>query len=54
MKQLDGIPRQCAVQDEHDWWQVWRPIIAMGVMNNKCGWLGIEHVMDMAMCPKKL
>jgi hypothetical protein len=24
----------------------------MGVMNGKCGWLGAEDVMDMAMCPR--
>lgn len=49
-EQLDSIPRQYAVQSEDDWWQVWRPVIAMGMMSGKSGWLGIEDVMDMAMC----
>lgn len=48
----DGIPRRCAVQSEDDWWRVWRPIIAMGVMKRKNGWLGTEDIMDMAMCSR--
>ena len=47
-----GLPRQCAVQSEDDWWQVWRRVIAMGVLSKRRGWLGTEDVIDMAMCSR--
>ena len=45
----NDVPRQCAVQSEDGWWQMWGPIIAMAVKTRKSGWLGVENVMDMVM-----
>jgi hypothetical protein len=45
-----GARRECAVQSENEWWEVWSSVITLAVVRRKKGWVTTEDVMDMAIC----
>jgi hypothetical protein len=44
-----GMGRECAVQNEGEWWGVWEGAIRAGVVGRRKGWVGVEEWVEGAM-----